>query len=78
MKENIVPATCMAEGSYDEAVYCAVCGEELARNQVTVPVDPDAHAWGAWEPLDETNEKSFMFVYGCDNFCIFCCMRIRK
>jgi len=29
--ENEVPATCAAEGSYDEVVYCTVCGEELYR-----------------------------------------------
>ncbi|MGN1347934.1 MAG: carboxypeptidase regulatory-like domain-containing protein, partial [Acutalibacteraceae bacterium] len=31
-------ATCLAEGSYDEVVYCSVCGEELSRNTVTIPV----------------------------------------
>ncbi|MBQ3376437.1 MAG: cell wall-binding repeat-containing protein [Erysipelotrichaceae bacterium] len=35
--ENEKPATCTADGSYDEVVYCSVCGEELSRKTVTVP-----------------------------------------
>ena len=36
VRENEVPATCTAEGSYDEVVYCTVCGEELSREAKTV------------------------------------------
>ena len=35
--ENEVPATCGEDGSYDEVVYCSVCGTELSRNTVVVP-----------------------------------------
>ncbi|MBE6899138.1 MAG: hypothetical protein E7479_00510 [Ruminococcaceae bacterium] len=35
--ENEVPATCTEDGSYDEVVYCTVCGEELSRTTVVVP-----------------------------------------
>ena len=35
-KENEKAATCTTEGSYDEVVYCSVCGEEISRKQVTV------------------------------------------
>jgi hypothetical protein len=34
--ENEVPATCEAEGSYDEVLYCTVCGEELSRKPKTI------------------------------------------
>ena len=40
-RENEVPATCTEPGSYDEVVYCEVCGEEVSR--VTVPVDALGH-----------------------------------
>lgn len=30
IKENIVNATCTAQGSYDEVVYCSSCGEKLS------------------------------------------------
>ena len=38
--ENEVEATCSAEGSYEEVVYCSVCGEELSREAVQVAVQP--------------------------------------
>jgi len=38
--ENIVQPTDKADGSYDEVVYCSVCGEELSRKTVTFS-DPD-------------------------------------
>ena len=31
VKENVVPADCTNPGSYDEVVYCTVCGDELSR-----------------------------------------------
>ena len=34
--ENNVAPDCENAGSYDEVVYCATCGDELARNNVTV------------------------------------------
>mgnify|MGYP003289775087 CR=1 FL=1 len=34
--ENAVEATCGAEGSYDEVVYCSVCDAELSREKITV------------------------------------------
>ena len=37
VRENEVPATCKDKGSYDEVVYCGVCGEELSRENKTIP-----------------------------------------
>ena len=37
VRENEIPATCKDEGSYDEVVYCGVCGEELSRENKTIP-----------------------------------------
>jgi len=45
--ENEVPADCVNAGSYDEVVYCEVCGEELSRETVAVP------ALGHNEVVDE-------------------------
>lgn len=42
-KENEKAATCTEAGSYDEVVYCSVCGEEISREQVTV--EKAAHIW---------------------------------
>ena len=35
VRENEVPATCASDGSYDEVVYCTVCGAELSRGTKT-------------------------------------------
>ncbi len=34
--ENATDATCTEGGSYDEVIYCSVCGEELKRETITV------------------------------------------
>ncbi|MCC8065052.1 MAG: glycosyl hydrolase 53 family protein, partial [Clostridiales bacterium] len=50
--ENEVAATCTTDGSYDEVVYCTVCGEEISRDTVTVAAtghnydyDTPAYTW---------------------------------
>ena len=35
VKENEVPATCGAAGSYDSVVYCSICNDEISRETVT-------------------------------------------
>ncbi len=44
VQENVVPASCTAEGSYDEVVYCTECGEEISRETKTI--DKLAHTPG--------------------------------
>ena len=44
VQEKVVPATCKAEGSYDEVVYCTECGEEISREAKTI--DKLAHTPG--------------------------------
>ena len=34
VKENEVAASCTVEGSYDEVIYCAECGEEVLRTHI--------------------------------------------
>ncbi len=36
VRENEKAATCLNEGSYDEVIYCSVCGEEISRTTKTV------------------------------------------
>ena len=62
VKENEVPATCTAGGSYDEVTYCSVCGEVMSTEHKTtgkkghsadqyvyVTKEPTATAAGAYE-----------------------------
>ena len=46
VKENEVPATCTADGSYDEVVYCTVCTQEISRDTKTV--EKLGHDLGGW------------------------------
>ncbi|MBP5751126.1 MAG: hypothetical protein J6X24_10080, partial [Firmicutes bacterium] len=69
--EHEVEATCSSEGSYEEVVYCAVCGEELSRESVHVPVQP--HTPGTAEVENEiapgcTEEGSRELV----TCCVYC------
>ncbi|MBQ7378675.1 MAG: hypothetical protein IJW70_03225 [Clostridia bacterium] len=41
--ENKKAPTCQEDGSYDEVVYCTVCGDELSRNTVIVPASDLCH-----------------------------------
>ena len=36
VRENEVSASCTAQGSYDEVIYCTSCGEEISRTPKTV------------------------------------------
>ena len=38
VRENVVPATCTKEGSYDSVVYCAVCKTELHSETKTLQI----------------------------------------
>ncbi len=44
VRENEIPATCTAGGSYEEVVYCTQCGYEFSREHKTA--DPAGHIPG--------------------------------
>ena len=46
VRENVNDPGCETEGSYDEVVYCTVCGEELSRE--TKKTEPLGHDFGEW------------------------------
>ena len=51
VKENMIPATCEKDGSYDEVVYCSTCGEEVSREAKTI--ERLGHDWGRWNVTKE-------------------------
>ena len=55
-KENNVDPTCIEKGSYNEVVYCTVCGEELSRNKIEVS------AKGHTEVVDAAIEPTCIVV----------------
>ena len=68
--ENKVDPTCTAEGSYDNVVYCTVCGEELSRE--TVKTDKLAHNMSEFvttiDPTCEGKGEERSDCSNCDHF----------
>ena len=59
VKENIVKATCEANGSYDEVVYCSVetCKAELSRENKTIT--KREHVYGGWYYASEADKPTY-------------------
>ena len=68
VQENVVPATCKAEGSYDEVVYCTECQEEISREQKTI--DKLAHTPG--EPVQENVVPASCSAEGSYDEVVYC------
>ena len=52
--ENKVEATCTEDGSYEEITWCRVCGKELYRQKVTIPML--GHSWDEGAVTKEATE----------------------
>lgn len=65
VKENEVPATCEAEGSYDEVVRCSKCGEVITTTHKTTPTL--GHKWKATKVVAPTYESQGYTEYVCEN-----------
>ena len=48
--ENLIEASCEEAGSYDVAVYCSVCGEELSRETFEIPAPGHTYEASVTEP----------------------------
>ncbi len=68
--ENGVAATCSAEGSYDEVVYCSVCKQEISREKKTIPVDEYTHNWG--DRVHTKDPTCCETGYTGDSYCTDC------
>ena len=55
VKEHESAATCTEAGSYENVVYCSVCGDEISRTTVTVPAK--GHTWGSWAVIRPATEE---------------------
>lgn len=54
VKENEVAASCDEDGSYDEVTYCAECGAEVKREEMSI--EAFGHDWGEWEETKSPTE----------------------
>ncbi len=70
VSENIVEATCYAEGSYEEVVYCSVeeCGAELSREEKTI--DKIAHTPA--EAVSENIVEATCYAEGSYEEVVYC------
>jgi hypothetical protein len=50
-RENEVAATCLTAGSYNEVIYCRICGEEISRTYETE--DALGHDFGEWTTAED-------------------------
>ena len=62
--ENATSAACGVAGSYDEVVYCSVCGEELNRTHKTVDALP--HNYKVTSTIDATCEAAGSKTLVCE------------
>ena len=61
--ENATDATCGNAGSYDEVVYCSVCGVELSREEKTVDALP--HNYESVVTTEATCTQNGLMTYTC-------------
>ena len=64
-QENVVPATCTTDGSYDEVVRCTKCGEVISTTHKTTPAL--GHKWKATKVVAPTYESQGYTEYVCEN-----------
>jgi hypothetical protein len=61
--ENNVDPDCENAGSYDNVVYCTVCGEELSRE--TIKVDALGHSYTSEVTTQPTCTEKGVMTYTC-------------
>lgn len=64
-RENVVPATCTTDGSYDEVIKCTECGEVISTTHKTTPAL--GHKWKATKVVAPTYESQGYTEYVCEN-----------
>ncbi len=68
VRENEQVSSCTAGGSYDEVVYCSICGAELSRENVTV--EPSEHT--ASESVKENEVPATCLAGGSYDEVVYC------
>lgn len=62
VRENEIPATCTADGSYDEVIYCTVCSEKYSTEHKTIPAA--GHRWSVKYESDKSGHWHICEVCG--------------
>ncbi len=68
VKENIIPATCISEGSYDSVVYCTACGEKISSEAMVS--EKKSHIPGI--SVIENEQASTCYAEGSYDIVVYC------
>ena len=68
VRENETESTCEVAGTYDEVVYCSVCGEEISRTQKTKELAKHTEA----DPVIENETNSTCETAGTYDEVVYC------
>ncbi|MCD7723137.1 MAG: hypothetical protein LUH82_04230, partial [Clostridiales bacterium] len=63
--ETYVAATCTTDGSYDLVTYCSVCGNEIAREKITIA--ETGHSYESSVTKEATCTEEGELTYSCIN-----------
>ena len=68
VEENVVPASCLEDGSYDLVTYCSTCNQELDRESKTTP----ALGHKAGTPVEENKVEPTDLTDGSYDLVTYC------
>lgn len=66
VQENVIPATCQADGSYESVVYCSVCNEEMSRETVAIPTTGEHNYAAEQERVEPTCTEDGYVIRSCE------------
>lgn len=66
VQENVIPATCQADGSYESVVYCSVCNEEMNRETVAIPTTGEHNYAAEQERVEPTCTEDGYVIRSCE------------
>ena len=76
IKENLISPTCGVLGSYENVVYCLICGIEISRTKITIPATGEHIYDNVCDQYCNIcgNERTDIHLYdnNCDDTCNIC------
>lgn len=64
LTEHYFTPTCTIEGSYEEAIYCLTCKQEISRNKIVIPAK--GHNWDEGKyAIKPTTSNKGKIIYTC-------------
>lgn len=64
--ENVIPAGCQTDGSYEDVVYCSICFAELSREVKVIPSTGQHNYFIEQERVDPTCTEDGYVIMACE------------